>query len=104
MEALAQFEGNILLFIQENLRVGFLTPVMQAITTLGDHGAFWIVLTVLLLCFKKTRKFGVCSFAALVLSYLVNNLAIKNLVGRTRPYLRPLSQYTAVHGAKRQSG
>ena len=86
MEALVGFEGSILLFIQNNLRNPVLTPVLQAITSLGDHGIFWIVLTVLLLCFKKTRHIGFCSAIALILSVLINNVALKNLVARTRPY------------------
>ena len=43
MNALNLFEANIILWIQENLRIGFLTPIMQGITTLGDGGVFWIV-------------------------------------------------------------
>ena len=35
MNALTQLEGQILLWIQENLRVGFLTPIMQVITALA---------------------------------------------------------------------
>ena len=52
MNALNLFEANIVYWIQNHLRAGFLTPVMQVITALGNGGAFWIVLTVLLLLFK----------------------------------------------------
>ena len=86
MNALNLFEANIILWIQENLRVGFLTPVMQGITTLGDGGVFWIILSVLLLLFKKTRKVGICCALGLIFDLLVVNIAIKPLVARVRPY------------------
>lgn len=79
-------EGNILLFIQNNIRNPILDPVFNAITHLGDGGIFWIILTVFLLCFRKTRRAGVYSAYALLGSLLVNNLILKNLVNRTRPY------------------
>ena len=65
------FEANIILWIQENLRVGFLNPIMEVITTLGDGGAFWIALSVVLLLFKKTRKAGICCALALIFDLLV---------------------------------
>lgn len=86
MNTLNLFEANIILWIQENLRVGFLTPVMQGITTLGDGGVFWIILSVLLLLFKKTRKVGICCALGLIFDLLVVNIAVKPLVARVRPY------------------
>ena len=87
MNALNLFEANIILWIQENLRVGFLNPIMQGITHLGDGGIFWIILSVLLLLFKKTRKAGLCCALALIFDLLVVNIAIKPLVARIRPYV-----------------
>ena len=51
---LMEIESTILLWIQNNLRCAFLTPVMRVITTLGNGGAFWIALTLLLLIFRRT--------------------------------------------------
>ena len=87
MNTLNLFEANIILWIQENLRIGFLNPVMQGITHLGDGGIFWIILSVLLLLFKKTRKVGLCCALALIFDLLVVNIAIKPLVARIRPYV-----------------
>ena len=86
MNALNLFEANIILWIQENLRIGFLNPIMQGITHLGDGGIFWIILSVLLLLFKKTRKVGLCCALGLIFDLLVVNIAIKPLVARIRPY------------------
>lgn len=83
---LLEIESAILLWIQNNLRCGLLTPLMRVITTLGNGGAFWIALTVLLLIFRRTRRIGVYCAASMLLTLLVVNLCIKPLAARTRPY------------------
>ena len=72
--------------MQEYVRNPVLTPVMKVITTLGNGGAIWIALTILLLAIPKTRKIGCMSLIALLGTLLVNNMLLKNLVARTRPY------------------
>ncbi len=86
LEFLWNLDGNILLFLQEYVRNPVLTPVMKVITTLGNGGAIWIALTILLLAIPKTRKIGCMSLIALLGTLLVNNMLLKNLVARTRPY------------------
>lgn len=86
METLINFDGGILLFLQDVVRNPILNPIMKVITTLGNAGIFWIILTVLLLLFKKTRKIGWMSACALLFSLLINNIFLKNLVARVRPY------------------
>jgi len=83
---LPSLDGNILLWIQENLRSEVFTPLWTFITTTGNGGLIWIALTCFLLAFKKTRKTGIMCALALVFSLLFTNLLIKPLVARTRPY------------------
>lgn len=83
---LIDWEGPVLLWIQEHMRNDFLTPVLTFLTHLGDHGYFWIALTILFLLLKKTRKVGGLMTCSLLLNTLVNNVLLKNLVARTRPY------------------
>lgn len=85
-EWITSIDINILLFIQEYIRTSFLTPFVIFITSLGNAGIFWIVLSVLLLIPKKTRKIGCLGILGLLGSLLVNNLLLKNLVARIRPY------------------
>lgn len=85
-EFLVHLEGPILLWIQEYVRNDFLTPVVTFITHLGDAGFIWIVLTLACLVFAKTRRTGVLLTFSLLLNFLANNLILKNLVARTRPY------------------
>jgi len=86
MQAFSNFEGSFLLFVQEHLRVPALDGVMTFITHLGDTGAIWIALTLLLLIIPRTRKAGAVCAAALALNLLLTNVALKNIIQRIRPY------------------
>lgn len=79
-------EDAILLFIQENIRNDILTPIMTFITHLGDSGIVWIGICIILFMFKKTRQVACMMILAMLLSLFINNLCIKNIVMRVRPY------------------
>lgn len=78
-------ELTILDWIQ-TLRSPFLDQLMPMISFLGDNGYVWILLTCILLCFKKTRKIGIVLLIALIVDLLLCNVVLKPLVGRTRPF------------------
>ena len=61
MDAILQLDQNILLFIQEYIRHDWMDWFWKGITHLGDFGIFWILLTIVLLIPKKTRKAGLAS-------------------------------------------
>ena len=80
------WDGQFLIWLQENVRNDVLTPIMKLITHLGDKGIFWILIAIVMLFFKKTRPLGMMAGIALVFSVLINNVLIKPNVGRIRPY------------------
>jgi len=86
MEAIFNFDAGILLWIQDNVRAAFATPVVNLITHLGDKGIFWILLTLALLIFKKTRRIGLTCMISMIIGLAVTNIVIKNWVARIRPY------------------
>ena len=86
MDTILQLDQNILLFIQEYIRHDWMDWFWKGITHLGDFGIFWILLTIVLLIPKKTRKAGLASALALIIGTLITNVAIKNVVARIRPY------------------
>lgn len=86
LNLLSSLDDNILLFFQEVIRNPVLTPILRVITTLGNGGAIWIVLTILMLLLPKTRRVGFMTSLSLIGTLLVNNLFLKNVVNRTRPY------------------
>lgn len=64
-----------------------LNVVMSFITHLGDTpGIIWCVLGISLLIPKKTRKLGLLIFAGLLVSTVINNLLLKEIIDRPRPY------------------
>lgn len=69
----------------QTLRTGWLDGVMVAVSTLGDAGAVWIVLALVLLCIPRTRRAGVAVALALVLDLIVCNGILKPLFDRVRP-------------------
>lgn len=81
-----RMEASLLLFIQEHIRNAIFDPLVILITHLGDSGIIWIILTIIFLCFQKTRKVAYMMIAAMLLSLLFNNLILKNWVARVRPY------------------
>lgn len=86
MNALNEFELPILWWIREHLTCPFLDTVMPYITSLANNGEIWILLALILLCFKKTRKAGVAMGLAMACGYLIGNMGLKNLFARIRPY------------------
>lgn len=80
------FEGDILLWIQNNLRSEILTPFVIFITRLGDAGFIWIVGMTILFLQKKTRRIGIMGLVTLLLTVIVVNVILKNAVARVRPY------------------
>ena len=63
-----------------------LDAIMIFITHLGDDGIFWIALGVILCVFKKTRKYGVLLFLGLAFATVINNLVLKQIFERPRPF------------------
>ncbi len=86
MDFLNSYEIPILDFIAEHLRCAFLDTVLPVITRLGDTGIIWIVIAVIMLFFRKTRKAGCMMGLALIMGLVVGNLTLKPLIARMRPY------------------
>jgi len=86
MEAILAMDANALLWIQEHLRVEALNDVVCFITGLGNTGMVWIAMSIALLLFRRTRLWGLTCALALILGFLVTNVALKNIVQRIRPY------------------
>ena len=51
----------------------------------GSYGQLCVILGIVLLCFRKTRKMGAAVLVSYVAVFLVGQLILKNLVSRPRP-------------------
>lgn len=79
-------EKTILVWIQENIRIKRLNPIVKVYTYAGNGGTVWIVVCLALTGMKKTRKIGIYSMLSLIFSSLITNLGLKLVFERTRPY------------------
>ena len=82
-----QFDEQALVWIAEHIRCALLDPFMKLYTRLGNTGMLFIVLGVLMLLFKPTRKAGFSALCAMLIGLVVVNFTIKPLVSRPRPWL-----------------
>ena len=80
------WDAGFLLYIQEYIRSDFLNPIMKVLTHSGDKGILLIVLILALLFIPRTRAIGIMSTISIVIEALLNNVLLKNLIARTRPY------------------
>lgn len=85
MQIITDIDFAILNFLREKLSCGFLDTLMPIITFLGNAGAVWIAVSLVLLFIKGYRKNSVMILGGLGGSVLIGNLLLKNLVARARP-------------------
>jgi undecaprenyl-diphosphatase len=81
-----QIDFGILDWVAAHLRCGVLDHLMVPITYLGEYGLLWILLALVLLARKDTRKAGLAVAAALILEVLLCNCILKPLAARPRPF------------------
>ena len=79
-------DGQILLWIQDSVRVEALDSFVLGLTTLNNHGYLAIATCLLMLILPKVRRVGLAATVSLLINVLVVNVTIKPLVGRIRPY------------------
>ncbi len=65
---------------------GFFTPFMEFISFLGHDGIPLILLSLVLMFFKKTRRYGTAMLFGLAIGAIFTNCVLKVLIARARPY------------------
>ena len=75
-----------ILYALQNLHCAWLDPVMIFFTSLGDNGIVWIIIALLCICFKKSRRCGILMILTMLFCLAMGNGFIKNLVARPRPF------------------
>lgn len=92
IDIIYSFDNAILDFFQ-SIHFPLLNKFMVFVTSLGNGGIIWIVLSLVLLFFKKTRKAGLASAIALIFGLIICNLTLKELVQRARPMFQEFAEY-----------
>ncbi|MDE6591339.1 MAG: phosphatase PAP2 family protein [Oscillospiraceae bacterium] len=86
-DVIQQMDEQALVWIAQNVRCALLDPFMKLYTQLGNTGMLFIVLGIVLLFFKQTRKAGFSALCAMLIGLIAVNFTIKPLVSRPRPWL-----------------
>lgn len=73
------------LYALQNIHNSVLDKIMIVLSTIGDAGLLWIGVAILLICMKKYRKCGLQVAVAMLLTFIVGNLILKNMIHRDRP-------------------
>ena len=87
MDSITQLDGNLLIGIQHTLNADWLTPIMKIITLFGEDGIFWILVCLVLILFRRTRRLGIICSLSLLLTFITCNLILKPAVDRRRPWV-----------------
>ena len=87
LELIQRLDEQALRWIAETLRTPTMDKAFSLYTFLGNGGWVFILIGLVLLFFRKTRKAGASSLCAMVLGLLVTNLTLKPLVSRPRPWV-----------------
>lgn len=64
-----------------------LTPICNGLSYIFDNAVIFLILSGILMLFKKTRKIGVCMFGALGLGTIITKFGLKDFVARPRPFM-----------------
>lgn len=81
------WEYSVLRWIVENLQNPAFNWIFKIITLSGEMAIVFFAMSIAMMFFKKTRRAGIVSFAALVFVAGFNNFVFKILVARPRPFL-----------------
>lgn len=86
LEIIQNIDESILFFIQNNIRNPILDKLMVFITTLGNAGAIWLLISILLMLNKRFIKIGFMASMAYMLTAILGEGVLKNVIQRGRPF------------------
>ena len=84
----ASFDQNMVVLVHRlhEMAGGFFTPFFEFISELGHGGIPLIILAIILMLFRKTRRYGTAMLIGLTIGALITNCCLKILIARARPY------------------
>lgn len=86
IEIFKKVDNTILRWINVKFRNKTFDKIMPIITSAGNLGIIWIVISVLLITKKDYRVLGQTILIALVITTIIGEGVIKNIVKRKRPF------------------
>lgn len=75
-----------ILYAIQAMRAPWLDQLILGLTkVMGSYGQIWVIVGIVLLLFRKTRKCGIAVIVSYVLVFLVGHVVLKDLIARPRP-------------------
>lgn len=81
-----KFDTNVLLLIKNHMQNKYLDIFMPLITGLGNIGVIWIAIAIGLIADKPYRSIGEVVLITLIISTIIGEGIVKNIVKRVRPF------------------
>ena len=83
------FDNTILSFFHDlALNAGnILTPLFKGISLLAEKGILFIIIAIVFMMFRRTRKLGICMFGAIACGAIITNFVLKDIIARPRPFI-----------------
>ncbi|MEG0176844.1 phosphatase PAP2 family protein [Anaerorhabdus sp.] len=97
MEFITKIDLLIMEWIQANLQSEWMTLIMKIITRIGDVMLLWAIILVVYFLFKKNNKRAKLVALSLLLSVVVSELILKNIVRRPRPFIENAHLQSLIH-------
>lgn len=85
IKIIQNIDWSILFFIQNHMVNPINNKIMIFITSLGNIGLIWIVLSIIFILSKKHRNLGIMIIIGLILELIIGNGILKNIFQRPRP-------------------
>ncbi len=84
----ASFDQSVTLLVHRlyDIGGGFFSPFFEFISLLGKDGIFLVLLSLALMLFRPTRRFGTAMLFGVAIGALFTNLFLKVVIARPRPY------------------
>lgn len=95
------FDYNILKFWHDFAKEthNAFTPFFEFISFLAENGIILILISIILMCFRKTKKIGLCTFFSIIIGAIITNLFLKNIIARPRPFMGMYDSWWSYVGA-----
>ncbi len=87
LDIVRSFDFDILYEISTHWRGGASDLFWKFFSLIGNAGAIWIVLAIVLLFFRKTRRAGAAMLVAMLIGLLIGNVWLKEWIMRPRPFV-----------------
>ena len=94
-ETFAEFDQAVTLSVHKlhSIASAFFTPFFEGVSILGKGGIFLILVSLILMLYRPTRRFGTSMLIGLAIGFAFTNLVLKVLIARPRPYADPNSLF-----------